>query len=667
MHAPKPGDVLVGQSGIAYVLDRELGVGATSRVYLAYPQQEPQRQVAIKVLRQNLPQSLEESFFREIDVLRALNEAEERLDDTMQTVPHLYEVQRNQSPRFLVLEMARGVSLDDVVARKPYYLSEQNALRILIQTARVLYLLHEYLQRSYTDFQLKNIWWNEETQRVLILDWNHVSDIGAARTEEDLDLLGVYFYRMLVGKGAQTAGEPAQMLARRAGQRWEEVSLGSRQLALKMLSPNRQQRFQRARDIWETAERLLTAWQQTGQTLSREVLRLSTQRNPESTAQAYALLDLTERKNDIDATVLKDVRAKVHALELPTQHTWSVGQTYYEAGNYPEALTRWQPIAQETGDLHQWRRVLMAQAGTNDSQAFSALRSQVETAIYQLEHEHNAQAAEQMLSELMPDTPLTGLDGLYAEVQARSSIARALQSKAYQHYQEAANAYKQADAFLQHVPYAALVRDEEGWHDLQEQSAQLASEGRTLQNARARQEAVQNALDTGIPARAVQTLTEYLRTAPDDQHILRIGYEYGLRLKETQRWHYALDILRVIADYGVGEHADLARDMTTNILQDIQQQRALVDQRSDGEHMSEETYQTLGSLLEYDSIQEVLKLVRELYSIDKGLLDNPINVFCLSLKLESKQNQGDTLVNRSLSEGAPGLTKHRDDSGRSGS
>ena len=60
---------------------------------------------------------------------------------------------------------------------------------------------------------------------------------------DDLACVGAYLYRMLTGKGADERGETERALEMRAGERWQAVSLGTRQIVLRALRPHMARRF----------------------------------------------------------------------------------------------------------------------------------------------------------------------------------------------------------------------------------------------------------------------------------------------------------------------------------------------------------------------------------------------------------------------------------------
>jgi serine/threonine protein kinase len=292
-----------------YIIERELGSGATSQVYLATIQSQSQEQadrVALKVLRPDVGPEIRKSFFLEADILRELYAAEEQFYNR-HAIPRLYETWRDSDPCFLAQELVRSRSLETWLGQPPYYLKELVALQITAQVARVLHLLHTKLRRSYTDFQLKNIYFDESTGQVQIIDWNHVSAPGQGTPDADLILLGVYLYQMLTGKLASERGESEHALERRAGEHWQALSLGCRQIVVKALHPNPQQRFPSAAAMRDELVWLNTQWSRTGVELAVET-GTYLERDLE---RAEVLLDLARRSGGVPEDALDQIEQKI--------------------------------------------------------------------------------------------------------------------------------------------------------------------------------------------------------------------------------------------------------------------------------------------------------------------------------------------------------------------
>lgn len=150
------------------------------------------------------------------------------------------------------MEFVQGTPLDRRV-REGDPLSEQMGLQVADSVLTVLDLLHTQLHKSYTDFQLQNVWLLPDQQNIKIMDWNHVSreqnPLPYELVDADLRRMGAYLYQILTGKGAIQDGETAEALSRRAGKHWDNLSVGTRHLIRRSLNPNPANRFRSAAEF----------------------------------------------------------------------------------------------------------------------------------------------------------------------------------------------------------------------------------------------------------------------------------------------------------------------------------------------------------------------------------------------------------------------------------
>jgi len=549
------GEVVIGRQG-QYVIQEELGSGATSRVYRARADSTGQH-VALKVLRPNLAPAMQESFFLEADILRQLYDAETRLDD-QHAVPFLGEVKRDgEPPLFLVQEIAHGTSIARLLAEPPYYLDEPDALHITAQVCHVLHLLHTELERSYTDFQLKNIFWDPQQRRVMIIDWNHVGDRGKGDPQADLALVGVYLYRMLTGKEALIRGETERALERRAGERWGELSLGARRLVLRALHPSPGKRFQTAAMFRAEAEWLARLWNKEGMELATEASQQLSAETEEGAMRAEVLVDLAQRRGGVRENFLTSLQAKVAERVAALELTWQAGETYYRAGDYAAAAARWQEVAEASGRLEHWRWVQLARAGVKDGRAFGIVKEQVEEALQAL-GEGDAKRAAQVLDQVRARAPMAALDSLLGEVEARRRVARARQAEEAARYAEAAGAYRRTEDALGQVTYANTLREEEGWDDLAQRAQWLQGKADRAQEVKRRVEQVEQELKSEW-GRGVELLRKELIRAPADPAVLEFCLAKGREQLKSGKPERASKILEVGVLWGQGQKVKAAR------------------------------------------------------------------------------------------------------------
>jgi hypothetical protein len=231
-----------------YHLLRFLGGGATSFVWLAHEIDKDGnelRQVALKVLKPEAEAEWRENFEDEIRVLRALWNAEEKLNDGWHAIPALHDVSlRDVSPSYLAMEYVSASGVDELAP-----LGEEEALLIGAQTCRVLQLLHDN-DRSYKDFQLRNVRWDRQTPHIKIIDWNVVTREGEVNIEKDLARLASYLFWLRTRVRAAEIGASPRDLARLGGRVWSEgTSLACRLVLERALHPDPRKRYLRAHNL----------------------------------------------------------------------------------------------------------------------------------------------------------------------------------------------------------------------------------------------------------------------------------------------------------------------------------------------------------------------------------------------------------------------------------
>lgn len=458
-----------GLTGVDYRIDQKIGQGATSYVFKAY-RSGSDTPIALKVMREGLPEEEERTFFEEFDLMAELYKAEGDTDEHV--IPKVYEVGRSQSPRYIAMELASGTSLEHLLEPDPGYLHDEcDALRIAVKVAGVLDLLHTRLDRSYTDFQLRNIYWHQEYQRVMLLDWNHVSLPNQSRPQDDLLLLGAHLYRMLVGKQAlydespyatrrlsnsvrigvrQLQGERAIFLERRAGQRWQAISQGARAIVLRALHPDPATRFQSAAEFQKELLWLLATREHKGGDILSTITAVLQDNTPQSAEKAEILLDIAIRDNKFAKSSIDQLREFINKSKGASLRPWQAGYNFYVSGQYADALRFWEPLAESTGNLHYYRYVQAARAGMLNRVEFQEIKAQVDEAIALL-NELNPSEYEQivvMIEDILKTHPLEPLKDLLAEARAGQLIEEAARDSASSQYYEAALKYRQADQIL---------------------------------------------------------------------------------------------------------------------------------------------------------------------------------------------------------------------------
>lgn len=501
----KEGTTVTGSDGKRYRVEQYLGEGVTSQVYKAVDEATDEA-VALKVLRPEVSQIIIENFWQEGQILGKLARAEEKAGDGLRNVPRVRDSQHKGAVRFLALELVKGTALDRLL-EKQRFLEEQEALFVANQVLRVLVLLHEEVRRTYTDFQLQNIWLEHgedgTIQGVKVMDWNHVSDkhpeqplpdgFGAG----DLARFGAYFYRMLTGKGANERGETERALERRAGEQWEAVSVGTRQIVLRALHPDPKRRFTSAAEFRQAVQTQQELWQTDPVSLLGDVAKImpptilgpeqsEISKLPLETKQAEqikAMLDMAERLgSDAEVAHVNHYRQRLEPVVGSISVIWKSGEQYYKAKLYQEAADKWREEAEAQGRVELWRWVMLAEAAVElGREVFTLVREQAEEAVQAL-GDNQLKRAREILEELLKGYwNCSQLKALASEAVARDMVLTAEEqeiSDEVDAWENAAKTYRNAETALQTIPYADLIREEEGWFGLTTRAEELEKKAR---------------------------------------------------------------------------------------------------------------------------------------------------------------------------------------------
>jgi len=155
------------------------------------------QEFVLKLLRPTEDQSY---FFQEAKNLQTLMRSGEELKnpDGRPIIPRVIEYKEKGDDQFVVLTLTFGRRLDEIL-RERGRLSEKAALSIIGKVADLLHILRTRLGRSVYDLDLHTMYWEEESDALLILEWNLLSPEGQPEIATDIALLGRLLYRMVTG------------------------------------------------------------------------------------------------------------------------------------------------------------------------------------------------------------------------------------------------------------------------------------------------------------------------------------------------------------------------------------------------------------------------------------------------------------------------------------
>jgi hypothetical protein len=390
-----PGRILTGQQ-YRYHLDKLLSIGKYGQVWLTTRLGKTSLgqpvSVALKTMRPGLSEADQRRFWFEVEILAQLRAAEEKAKfwtDDESRLPVVLDTGAadETQPAFFVQPLAQGAPLDELL-RAQGRLPETEALEILGQVSRVFQLLHQATGRSHLDFQPKNIFWDAASQRVLVIDWNLLSEVGAGQEADDLAALAGLSYRSVMGLPAPLAGS-VRALAQPA-ERWAAVSRPMQRLLAKTLHPNKSTRYETMADLVVAIDEVKQVWRQCshpdfGESLSHYVRQAAeakaTISDPAQSAEARQTarqrveraadwLSVARQYEGFDETQRYEIERAGQPLAawLTGQGAFGIGQQFFNVPSYADAARQFEQAATEA-----W----------SDETALTAQRWQVATAAAQ--------------------------------------------------------------------------------------------------------------------------------------------------------------------------------------------------------------------------------------------------------------------------------------------
>lgn len=298
-------------NGHSYQIERSLGAGAVSEVYLASLPGAPQR-VVVRLVRAGCgPESPQAAAMRaEAETLILLNAAENPNWPPPSNGPlarHTHALQSVQTRRVIAL-IASGNDPDGLpfvvqeLAPPPFrplpaqkLSDEAIVLHVAEGLAAVIALCHAH-QLALNDFEP----WGEKGDRVCvawegrtltnlkIIDWNGtLRDAEPAALERDLLLFGGHLYEWLLGEpGLPAHGQPPAQLGFGVPH-WQRLSVGTRLLLERMLNSDPQQRYHTAQELCDA----IIWWRTMLRTTKPEALRTQLWQAEKQPERVLALAD----------------------------------------------------------------------------------------------------------------------------------------------------------------------------------------------------------------------------------------------------------------------------------------------------------------------------------------------------------------------------------------
>ncbi|MBC8253874.1 MAG: hypothetical protein H8E35_07585 [Ardenticatenia bacterium] len=476
-------------------------------------------------------------------------------------------------------------------------LSEEEVALVGTQVCRVLQLLHES-GRSYQDFQLHNVRWDQEKQRIKVIDWNVVtppgqvnlsSEHGLEHVRRDLARLASYLFWLRTLVRAPEAGAPPRTLARLGGRAWSEhTSLALRLVLERALDPDPNKRYARAYDASERGHSLVSFSELSslGAALdlvarwhsapAGELVGLAGQyRESAMVTETLALIELARQRLDREPSDVRDsFLAKLDELEemiaLSTSRpSFELGCRLLDAGDAARAAEAFgQAVAETPDDLEAYRwlalaRSLRALRLEEFEQLWKSDRLQVamgalmderwDEALQALETAEE-DAAELDLSVLLSDARLGSLlakaERQWLALQASGEQAHRNRAWALATAQSLLKTSKEVDELLSGQtthPYIRLVSQRwPNWGFWREQAQTVLNQLENDGVIQRRGKEGKRLLHDGKPDEAVEVLRDALQYSGDTSDVVALRGH----LKTAEAWIQLREALRVIDNWG---------------------------------------------------------------------------------------------------------------------
>ena len=487
----REGAVFVGRQA-SYRLVERLGAGKYAQVWKAdmVTGESPAGAVALKVMNLGLTEQEQIQFNSEAEVLATLQKYERDhglLVEGQSLVPAVLELRRpGRAPGFLVETLASGQPLDELT-HEHGALAEADALTVTAQFCRVLEALHESARRCYLDFQPKDVFWDGQTRRITVIDWNLLSSFSAEGLATDMLAAGSLLYRALMGVSAPTApGSRALRGLAQPREAWDRVSLGARGILTRALDARPEARYRTAAEMRQAVEDVIRLWNTSPEALLAEA---SHQLRPLQLPRGYASpLNASERERVQRAAVCVNMVQKQQTPSHPLSNAaathladlqrltdeWMSGRGHLENGKrqlesmgYDEAAKNFRAAADEALDIQQVieaQRWMVVAQGLRSIAANRAVGKAKDDALraFMLLHDGKYQAAGVEFDRLAKLPGGAPFQLLCDETQFRLVWREAETLRQKPDYPAAADAYRRADHLRQQLPYASVLQESLG-------------------------------------------------------------------------------------------------------------------------------------------------------------------------------------------------------------
>jgi tetratricopeptide (TPR) repeat protein len=516
-------------------------------------------EVAIKIAKPDLSEAERKAFENEpltLHLLAAkLREKEGSATEGRSPIPQvLDEAFDIPGPSFFVETLAPGMPIDQHM-RDRGSLPEPEVVVLGEQLAILLQALHEGLQKSYYDFQPRNLFWDLEVRHLTVVDWNILFPLTPETQRADLEHLAALLYRLAVGQPAD-----AERLQEPEG--WDRLTPGFRAFLLRSLDRRMERRHADASEMERELRKLREWWGQPPDLLVEEAERLLS-RSGEGFAtstmyqDALTALEIAKRKGSGDAV----------SLEEELQQRWA-GETLKTVQNLAqkgdvasasEVLENWRAeatVLPEQLDIERWSETLKLLSASP-----SAAPSFLESMAPALERLSTLTWKKWLGKELQETSGGRIVTSLLDKEEAHFlgqelaawhflRTAEMTPRRTAQDWRQAAEHYRKAWESANALPYGGLLK--KLWGNVAQKAKALEEEAERLEK-REREESEQKELQEQLRGledwEVVRRCDEWLKERPGNVFRSRLALEQAERLLDKGNPEAAFNLIDSIALY----------------------------------------------------------------------------------------------------------------------
>ncbi|MCA9366962.1 hypothetical protein KC887_01695 [Candidatus Kaiserbacteria bacterium] len=433
----------------SYRLEEYLGGGQTAWVYGAVVLDSSVadrigQRAAVKLMMPGLDHTTQKRFQSEEQTLIelrhqldafGLNQGKDGL--RMELTPTVWDTVTAEPAQALVMSRAKGVPVDQLLRGQSSALPEPTVLQLMRQVAATFVALHEGLQRSYLDFQPRNIFWDAEKQQAMVIDWNLLASGSNVDYIADVRQLAYLTCRLLTGVTPRNETR----LGLTDTEPWQTLSAGMKTLLLDVLSPTPPPGVNTSRAFWTELNAHHQRWQQNGDDLLVEAAA-SAADLPEDDAdsttirsrydQAWTLYDMAMRRgiSSYMEVVRQSLAERFAVTEKNLSHN-KRGRIFLAAGDLSAARMEFtagvETANDVVGQLQAWRWLNCLNMATANEECFrvaaDAIAERLDD-IAAIDYWHSANW--QALADRLPQMGESDWGGIAQEIVAYASIQESL-------------------------------------------------------------------------------------------------------------------------------------------------------------------------------------------------------------------------------------------------